>query len=137
MYIVTSVQEVVSKQVPATRPSPYAKRWFSPDLKMQQLEVNRLRRKWQERCASSGRTDVKAMQLFTEMHNKRREWTRAIEKAKASHWKDFLDRDIRENLACGKMIRLTYALLEKGYKISEYNIEEISLGKYLLIIGIN
>ena len=89
--LLASVQEVVSKQVPATRPSPYAKRWFNPDLKRQQSEVNSLRRKWQERCASSGRTDAKAMQLFTEMHTKRREWTRAIEKAKASHWKDFLD----------------------------------------------
>jgi hypothetical protein len=31
------------------------------------------------------------MQLFTEMHSKRRAWTRVIERAKSSHWKEFLD----------------------------------------------
>ena len=31
------------------------------------------------------------MTLFQEMQQKRRAWTRTIEKAKASHWKQFLD----------------------------------------------
>src|SRR5258706_8700588 len=31
------------------------------------------------------------MTLFGEMRRKRREWTRTIEKAKATHWKEFLD----------------------------------------------
>lgn len=33
-----------------------------------------------------------AMQLFADMHSKRRQWTRTIEKAKASHWREFLDK---------------------------------------------
>jgi hypothetical protein len=32
------------------------------------------------------------LSLFEEMRRKRRLWTRTIEKAKASHWKSFLDR---------------------------------------------
>lgn len=89
--LITVVEGEVNKHVPETRPSPYAKRWFNPDLKIQQSEVNKLRRKWQECCASSGRDDPRAMRLFTEMHSKRRAWTRAIERAKSSHWKEFLD----------------------------------------------
>ena len=90
--LTTRVQEVIDRHVPMTRPSPYAKRWFTPELKVQQVEVNKARRTWQERCASHGRTDPTAMQLFTDMHSKRRQWTRTIEKAKASHWREFLDK---------------------------------------------
>jgi hypothetical protein len=32
------------------------------------------------------------MHLLMKMRNKRREWTRTIERAKASHWKEFLDK---------------------------------------------
>ncbi|THC87303.1 hypothetical protein EYZ11_013252 [Aspergillus tanneri] len=53
------------RHTPNLRPTPYSKRWFTPDLKIQQTE---------------------------EMQQKRRAWTRIIEKAKASHWKQFLDK---------------------------------------------
>ena len=89
--LTTLVQQEIDKCVPTARPSPYAKRWFTPELKVQQVEVNKARRRWQERCASHGRADPVAAQLFTEMHSQRREWTRTIEKAKASHWREFLD----------------------------------------------
>ena len=56
-----------------------------------EVQVNKAQRAWQERCASHGRTDPTAMQMFTEMQSKRRKWTRIIEKAKVSHWRDFLD----------------------------------------------
>jgi hypothetical protein len=81
----------VDRFTPNLRPTPYSKRWFTPDLKIQQTEVNRLRRKWQESCAELGRNYTHSMTLFQEMQQKRRAWTRTIEKVKASHWKQFLD----------------------------------------------
>lgn len=81
----------VDKYTPNLRPTPYSKRWFTPDLKIQQTEVNQLRRKWQESCAELGRSHTRSMILFQEMQQKRRAWTRTIEKVKASHWKQFLD----------------------------------------------
>ena len=81
----------VDKHTPDLRPTPYSKRWFTPTLKIQQTEVNQLRRTWQESCAELGRHDARSMTLFQEMQRKRRLWTRTIEKVKASHWKQFLD----------------------------------------------
>jgi hypothetical protein len=75
----------VDYHTPALRPSPYAKRWFTPDLKSQQKEVNYARRKWQESCAEMGRDDPHTMALFEDMRQKRRAWTRTIEKSKTSH----------------------------------------------------
>ncbi|KAJ9481484.1 hypothetical protein VN97_g11989, partial [Penicillium thymicola] len=43
----------VDRYTPNLRPTPYSKRWFTPDLKIQQTEVNHLRRKWQrELCGA-------------------------------------------------------------------------------------
>ncbi|KAF7118717.1 hypothetical protein CNMCM5793_008337 [Aspergillus hiratsukae] len=81
----------VENHIPNRRPTPYSKRWFTPDLKVQQTEVNRLRRKWQKSCAEHGRNHPRSVTLFEEMQQKRRIWTRTIEKAKKSHWKQFLD----------------------------------------------
>jgi hypothetical protein len=47
------------------------------------------------------------MRLFTEMHSKRRAWTRAIERAKSSHWKEFLDQ------ASSQTVLKTTAYLER------------------------
>ncbi|KAI3093180.1 hypothetical protein CBS147333_10127 [Penicillium roqueforti] len=81
----------VDKHTPDLRPSPYSKRWFTADLNAQQNDVNRLRRKWQESCAEVGRADPRTMAMFEDMRQSRRAWTRTIEKAKTSHWKQFLD----------------------------------------------
>ena len=81
----------VDKHTPNLRPTSYSKRWFTPDLKIRQIEVNHLRRRWQVSCAELGRDHTRSMSLFQDMQQKRRTWTRAIEKAKASHWKQFLD----------------------------------------------
>jgi ribonuclease HI len=81
----------VELHTPNQRPTPYSKRWFTPDLKVQQTEVNHLRRKWQESCAEYGRDHTRSAALFQEMQQKRRAWTRTIEKVKKSHWKQFLD----------------------------------------------
>ncbi|KAI2734742.1 hypothetical protein CBS147339_9742 [Penicillium roqueforti] len=66
--LTAATAQAVDRFTPDTRPTPYSKRWFTPDLKIQQVEVNQL-----------------------PMQQKRRAWTRTIEKAKSSHWKQFLD----------------------------------------------
>jgi hypothetical protein len=81
----------IGKHTPLLRPTPYSKRWFTPDLKEQQTILNRTRRKWQESCAALGREDARSTALFQTMLQKRRAWNRAIEKAKTVHWKQFLD----------------------------------------------
>ena len=88
----------VGRHTPDLRPSPYSKRWFSADLKSQQMAVNQARRKWQENCSEFGRDDPRSMYFFEDMRQKRREWTRTIEKAKTSHWKTFLNEAGEGNL---------------------------------------
>jgi hypothetical protein len=83
--------QAVDRFTPDMRPTPYSKRWFSPDLKVQQVEVNQLRRRWQASCAELGRDHASTTTAFEAMQQKRRAWTRTIEKAKASHWRQFLD----------------------------------------------
>ncbi|CAG8891920.1 unnamed protein product [Penicillium nalgiovense] len=83
--------QAVDRFTPDTRPTPYSKRWFTPDLKTQQVEVNQLRRRWQANCAELGREHANTTAAFEAMQQKRRAWTRTIEKAKSSHWKQFLD----------------------------------------------
>jgi hypothetical protein len=81
----------VDKHTPNAKPCPYAKRWFTPELKIQQREVNKLRRQWQNSCSVAGPRHPRTQALFCEMRVKRRTWTRTIEKVKATHWRDFLD----------------------------------------------
>lgn len=81
----------VENHTPNRWPTPYSKRWFTPELKVQQTDVNHVCRKWQESCAHHGCDHTRSVTLFQEMQQKRRTWTRTIEKAKKSHWKQFLD----------------------------------------------
>ncbi|KAJ5839473.1 uncharacterized protein N7525_004661 [Penicillium rubens] len=83
--LIEATTTAVDRYTPDLRPSLYSKRWFTPDLKIQQTEVNYLRRKWQESYAELGRHDARSTTLFQEMQQKRRIWTRTIEK------KQFLD----------------------------------------------
>lgn len=89
--LIDATTAAIDRYTPDARPTPYSKRWFTPDLKVQQTEVNQLRRRWQSACAELGREHPSSTTLFREMQEKRRAWTRAIEKAKASHWRQFLD----------------------------------------------
>ena len=89
--LIVATMAAVEEHIPSAKPSPYAKRWFSPELKIQQREVNQLRRQWQNSCANRGSHHPLTQGMFSEMRNKRRVWKRTIEKAKATHWKDFLD----------------------------------------------
>lgn len=67
-----------------TRPTPYSKRWFTPDLKVQQVEVNQTRRRWQASCAELGRDHPSSTAAFQDMQHKRRAWIRTIEKVHRS-----------------------------------------------------
>ena len=89
--LIAATSDAVKQHTPLLRPSPYSKRWFTRDLKEQQTELNHARRKWQENCANFGREHAHSKVLFEDMLQKRRAWNRAIEKAKAAHWKQFLD----------------------------------------------
>ena len=89
--LVEATAAAVDTCTPDLRPTPYSKCWFTADLKTQQTEVNRLRRKWQESCAELGRGHARSIAMFHNMRDKRRAWTRTIEKAKTLHWKQFLD----------------------------------------------
>jgi hypothetical protein len=57
----------VDRYTPDLRPSPYAKQWFTADLKSQQKEVNYARRRWQESYATTGRDNPYNMVLFEDM----------------------------------------------------------------------
>src|SRR5436190_17968084 len=49
--------EAVKEYTPLAKPSLHAKRWFNPDLKKQQAEHNKSRRRWQSSCAVKGKDD--------------------------------------------------------------------------------
>ncbi|KAL2700577.1 hypothetical protein AAEP93_009100 [Penicillium crustosum] len=53
--LIEATTAAVNRYTPDVRPTPYSKRWFTPDLKVQQTKANQLRRKWQESCAQLGR----------------------------------------------------------------------------------
>ncbi|KAJ5543745.1 reverse transcriptase [Penicillium frequentans] len=89
--LTSSTAQAVDRFTPDTRPAPYSRRWFTPDLKARHVEVNQLRRRWQASCALHGKDHASTIAAFQLMQQKRRAWTRTIEKAKASHWKQFLD----------------------------------------------
>ena len=89
--LINATTAAIEEHIPLAKPSPYAKRWFTPALKAQQREVNKLRRQWQAKCARNGAHHPSTQAVFDEMRIKRRAWTRTIEKLKAAHWKDFLD----------------------------------------------
>ena len=95
--LVKSTVTAIEQHTPLMRPSPYSKRWFTPELKQQQQEVHRAWRKWQESCATRSSGDPYTMSLFEDMRRKRR-WTMTIEKAKSTHWREFLDKASERHL---------------------------------------
>ena len=88
---INTVSTIVNDLTPTANPCPYSKRWFTPELKRQQKEHNKLRRAWQSGCTTRGKDHPITISQFMTMQKSKREWSRAIEKAKASHWRDFLD----------------------------------------------
>jgi hypothetical protein len=52
--LIEETAKAVDCHTPNLRPSPYAKRWFTLDLKSQQKEVNRARRKMARELCRGG-----------------------------------------------------------------------------------
>ena len=69
--LIGSTITAIDQFTPLSRPSPYSKRWFTPDLKIQQTEVNQARRRWQESCVTRGRQDPGTRALYDEMRQRR------------------------------------------------------------------
>ncbi|KAI3033203.1 hypothetical protein CBS76997_11321 [Aspergillus niger] len=91
-HLIQTTITALDQHVPVQALCPYSKRWFTADLKIQQVEVNQTRRRWQDSCATLGSNHPTTKAMFAEMRERRRKWTRAIEKAKTSHWREFLDK---------------------------------------------
>lgn len=90
--LVQTTTAALDQYVPPQKPSPYSKRWFTSELKSQQVVVNQTRRRWQSSCATLGSSHPITTSLFNDWRQKRQEWTRTIEKVKTTHWKEFLDK---------------------------------------------
>src|SRR5579875_1994814 len=90
--------DAVENQTPLANPCPYSKRWFTPELKEKQRQYNKARRKWQASTARLSREHHTTQDLLSLMKSRRKEWAKAIERAKSQHWKDFLDRAAEGNL---------------------------------------
>ncbi|EED16651.1 zinc knuckle domain protein [Talaromyces stipitatus ATCC 10500] len=83
--LVEATMTVLDQQVSLQKLSPYSKRWFTPELKSQQVIVNQVRRRWQSSCATLGSSHLITTSLFNDMCHKRREWTRTIKKKVATY----------------------------------------------------
>jgi hypothetical protein len=71
--MILSTTAAIERYIPIAKRCPYSKRSFAPELKIQQMEVNRARRKWQENCATKGPQHPDTIEIFEEMWRKRRE----------------------------------------------------------------
>ena len=65
--LTSATAQAVDRFTPDMRPTTYSKRWFTPDLKVQQVEVNQLRRRWQASCAELGRDHANTTAAFQAM----------------------------------------------------------------------
>lgn len=83
--LVSTTAATTNDLTPTTKPCPYSKKWFSPDLKEHQTRTNKHRRLWQTLRVSYGRDDPNTLDQYTKMQKARREWVKAIAYAKSSH----------------------------------------------------
>ncbi|KAK6972221.1 Endonuclease/exonuclease/phosphatase, partial [Favolaschia claudopus] len=77
------IQDALKKHTPMSKPSPYAKRWWSPELSDLRKEHKRASRKASARGASvAEREDARA---------KQRSYFSAIRRQKRRHWREWLE----------------------------------------------
>lgn len=58
--LIQTTSTALGQHIPNQKSSPYSKRLFTLELKVQQAEVNQARRRWQDSCA----TKVKSLQVW-------------------------------------------------------------------------
>ena len=83
--LTAAIQSATDQHVPETRPSLYAKRWWSSELAQQRKHKCQLKSKSYRLCA----------QQFHPVHKEAKkaanEYAMKIEKAKKKHWEDWLE----------------------------------------------
>lgn len=82
----TAVVGTVQDRVPRAKPSPYAKRWWTPDLSLLRRALTSARNHLTT-LQRRGEETSEARQMFQDL---RRGYFRQIETQKKQHWKDFL-----------------------------------------------
>jgi len=80
-----AISQTINERVPKTKPSPYAKRWWSKDLDQERQRVHKLGKKARAKIAR--RRDP----IHEEYRVARNRFSESIKKAKEEHWKDWLD----------------------------------------------
>ncbi|KAI3040862.1 hypothetical protein CBS147352_9731 [Aspergillus niger] len=70
-HLIQTTITALDQHVPVQAPCPYSKRWFTADLKIQQVEVNQARRRWQDSCATLGPNHTTTKAMFAEMRARR------------------------------------------------------------------
>ena len=82
-----TVNRVIDNHVPLSKPSPYQKRWWSPDLKKKRTEVRKLAHKVYKLVQ---RHDFDHP-VHEQHRQSRNEYTQMIRDAKTEHWIDWLE----------------------------------------------
>ncbi|KAJ5215604.1 reverse transcriptase [Penicillium cinerascens] len=86
-HLTNRVSQAVRLLVPIARPSPYSKRWWTPELTVLRDTYTRAR----NRCTQSQRYGVTVAELEDTVSDLRRQYHRAIRDAKRHHWREFLN----------------------------------------------
>lgn len=68
--LIEATTTAVDRHTLNLQPTLYSKHWFTPDLKIQQTEVNHLHQRWQESCTELGQDHTHLMTLFQDMQQK-------------------------------------------------------------------
>ncbi|KAJ5819464.1 reverse transcriptase [Penicillium riverlandense] len=81
------IGQTVDRLVPVARPSPYGKRWWTPELTRMRDEYTWTR----NRCTQARRYGYVLTELEEAASYLRKQYQRKIRDAKRRHWKEFLD----------------------------------------------
>lgn len=98
--LMTALQSTIDKEVPETRPPPYAKRWFSKELNDMRREVGRAARLSHKLLHDP---DHPAHRTYRKMRN---QYGDRIRQAKKDHWDAWIsEADMKSMWTVGKYIR--------------------------------
>ena len=81
------VQQTLFETIPAAKPFPYAKRWWTRELTNLRDKYHKCRNKWTRATQNGNYSEV----LKQESKRSRNKYLHAIQVQKKKHWKDFLD----------------------------------------------
>ena len=90
--ITDSIHNTIEMHVPVSKPLPYSKRWWTPELDEQISRVKFLSR------TAYAKQQQRTHPIHTELKTARNALTSNIQKAKEDHWEEYL-----ENIDCGNV----------------------------------